>query len=410
MSARAASRLAWTTCGLALALTAFSLLLLYYNWLRPGTHLFDYRIEDTVIAVDCSIIGALISSRRPDNLIGWIFCGIGLLIGVDHLSAEYAIYSLQTAPGSLPDGEALAWVRSWIWIIYNGFFVFLGLFFPDGRLPGSRWRWFAWLTVALVLAGVILVALAPGPVDGLGTIQNPIGIGALGFVGERNAVILFNVVTFGLAIAAAVSLFVRLRHARGVEREQLKWFVYAAAMASVGAFSTYVVSPAVDVWWFSYALLMAGIVGLPVAVGAAILRYRLYDIDAIINRTIVYTILTASLALAYVVCIVTLQMLVNWLTGEPSQLVIVASTLGIAALFNPLRRRIQTFIDRRFYREKYDAARALAMFSARLRDEVALDPLSEDLLSVVRETMHPEHVSLWLRMPRSEDRNEDVDR
>ena len=395
--ARAAARIAWSMWGVSLALTALGLFFLALNTSHPDVHVFDYWVEVTVLAVTFSTVGAVITSRRPENPIGWLFCATGVLVGVDHLSAQYAIYALLAAPGTLPGGEALAWIRSWIWVPHFGLVVFLGLLFPDGRLPASRWRPFAWFSSAAFLAGTISVALSPGPVDGLGPIRNPLGI-----AGEKSLVGLVEWLMLALALVAAASLFGRLRSAEGEERQQLKWFVYAAAMFAMGTTLTYAVSEAMGVWWVrwvGFAVLMVGLVGLPTAVGIAILKYHLYDIDHLINRTLVYGALTVMLALVYVSGIVLLQGVFRALTGQESQLAVVASTLLIATLFSPLRRRIQSFIDRRFYRRTYDARKMLEAFAARLRDETDLEALSGELVATVRETMQPARVSLWLREP-----------
>src|SRR5918993_4496591 len=205
---------------------------------------------------------------------------------------------------------------------------------------------------------------------------------------------------FALIFVASASLVWRLYHARGVERQQIKWVAYAGALGGGASLPTYTILEAVDLRWLhmvGYVPALVGIVGVPTAVGIAITRYRLYDIDILINRTLVYGTLTALLVALYLVGIVVLQRLFVFLTGQQSTLAVVASTLLIAALFNPLRRSIQSFIDRSFYRRQYDAGKTLERFSARLRDETDLDALSDDLVDVVRETMQPSHASLWLR-------------
>jgi hypothetical protein len=398
MSTRAATWLAWSICALSLTLTAFSLLLLVLNWFHPGGRVYDYWYDATAITVTFSIVGALISSHRPEHSIGWLFCAIGFLVGVDHFCAEYATYALLAQPDSLPAGEAAAWILSWVWVVAGGVGVFLVLLFPDGRLPSSRWRPLAWLNAAVLLLGAIVVAFSPGSIEGVGPIRNPLGIDA--FHSAGGAVDLVEVLQAIVALVAAISPFVRLRRAGFEERQQIKWFAYAATILIVGALLTSLVPEVLDVrwiWWIGLALYIAGIVGLPMAVGIAILRYHLFDIDLLINRTLVYSSLTALLAGIYFGGIVLLQWLFVVLTGGGSTLAVVASTLAIAALFNPLRSRIQSFINRRFYRRKYDAAKTLQAFSAKLRDETDLDALSEDLVNAVKETMQPEHVSLWLR-------------
>jgi hypothetical protein len=398
MSTQTASKLAWALCVLSLALTALSLLLLVLNLSHPNTHIYAPWLDNTVNTVFFSTVGALVASRRPENPVGWLLCLYGLVISISYSCAEYAIYALLAEPNSLPAGEAMAWIVSWVLPIIIGLSAFLYLLFPTGRLPSRRWRWVAWLTGVLVLAGVISSAFSSGALMGvLGPIRNPLGVE--GFTSIYTA-LLYIIYTVALG-AVVLSVFMRLRHALGVERQQIKWFAYAAAGSVIAGGVAYLIPIVVDTpLWFErmgFALNIAFIPAIPIAIGIAILRYRLYDIDIIINRTLVYGSLTATLVALYFVGIVVLQRVFVFLTGEQSTLAVVASTLLIAALFNPLRRRIQSFIDRRFYRRKYDAAKTLQGFSAQLRDETDLEALSDDLVGVVRETMQPAHVSLWLR-------------
>jgi hypothetical protein len=396
MSHRAAIWLAWSLCVLSLALTALSLLLLMWSWSYPNVHVFDYWVENTMVAVVFSTVGAVVASRRPDHPVGWLFCVIGLVGGIRHLGAEYATYSLLVSHGSLPGGAVAGWVSSWMWVLHVGLMVFLGLLFPNGLLPTPRWRPFAWFVVVAILAGTAALALSPGPLSGLGPIQNPLDIEGVGRV-----VALAHALVWALVLVAAASLLLRLRRAKGVERQQIKWLAFAGAVAAIGGPLTYVGGPEVmSMWWVQrvgLALIVIGFAGVPIAMSIAILKYRLYDIDILINRTLVYGSLTATLVALYFGSIVLLQGVFRAFTGQESQIAIVVSTLVIAALFNPLRRRIQGFIDRRFYRRKYDAAKTLEAFSAKLRDETDLDALSDDLVGAVRETMQPAHVSLWLR-------------
>jgi hypothetical protein len=312
-----------------------------------------------------------------------------------HFSGEYAIYALLTIPDSLPAGEAVAWFFTWLWAPALGLVVFLGLLFPTGRLPSRRWRPFAWISVLITILSTVLSVFAPGPILGLGSIRNPLGI-----EGFPNLYEPLQSLMLVLVLVGSASMLGRLRRARGVERQQIKWPAYTVVMAASGSVLTYTISETIGGRWLELAgfvIFIAALVGFPTSIGIAIVRYRLYDIDRIINRTLVYGALTATLVGVYVGTIVVLQGLVRALTGQESQLAIVASTLAVAALFNPLRRRIQGFIDRRFYRRKYDAAKTLEAFSAKLRDETDLDVLKDDLVGVVRETMQPAYVSLWLR-------------
>ena len=274
--------------------------------------------------------------------------------------------------------------------------VFLLLLFPTGRLPSPRWRPVLWAAVAGIVLFTIAAWLSPMSLDlRLTSVANPLGLkleSALRLVEAFYLVLPLLIVTSGTAV------IVRFRGSRGEERQQLKWFAYAVAVMTL-----------MFAGWFS--LVLAGLApegrlvyalplfGLPVAVGIAILRHRLYDIDVVINRTLVYGSLTFTLAATYVICVVALQQVFRVLTGGESQLAVVASTLAIAALFGPLRRRVQSFIDRRFYRGRYDAARTLEVFSAKLRDETDLDQLNTELLAVVRDTVQPASAGLWLRSP-----------
>jgi hypothetical protein len=259
----------------------------------------------------------------------------------------------------------------------------------------------------VIAYGTVLAAYSPGPIDAIGgAVDNPLGMEALRGVGTNSAVGPVESVLYVLGIVAAASLFGRMRRARGVERQQIKWFTYATVVLVGGAVLDFTVSEATGVKWLGeigFALTMVGLAGLPMAMGIAVLRYRLYNIDRIINRTLVYGSLTAMLVALYFGGIVVLQRGFVLLTGEKSTLAVVASTLLIAALFTPLRRAIQSFIDRRFYRSKYDARETLEAFSAQLRNETDLNALSEDLVGVVRETMQPAHISLWLGSDTSRD-------
>jgi uncharacterized membrane protein YhdT len=390
--------LAWALCVLSLALTALSLLLFILNLSYPNTHLYKPWLDNTLTAVFYPTVGAIVASRRPENPVGWLLCLYGLVISISYFCAEYAIYALLAEPNSLPAAEVLVWIVSWMLSIIVGLPALLYLLFPTGRLPSRRWRWVAWLIAALVLAGVITSAFSSGALMGvLGPIRNPLGIE--GFTGVYKALLYF---ISPVALSAVVlSVFMRLRRAAGVERQQIKWFAYAAAASVMATSLAYLVPGVIDTpLWFErmgFALNIAFIPAIPIAIGIAILRYRLYDIDRIINRTLVYGALSATLVALYFGGIVMLQRVFVLLTGQQSTLAVVASTLLIAALFTPLRRLIQGFIDRRFYRSKYDARKTLEAFSAHLRNETELDALSDDLVGVVRETMQPAHVSLWLR-------------
>jgi hypothetical protein len=363
---------------------------------------FDLHGEDPVEGVVLfagfgmfAVVGALLVAKRPGNPIGWILC-VSSLVVVIAAGETYAAYVMTTS--GRPDWLAVAgaWANSWYWFVFIAFaFILLPLYFPDGRLPSRRWLPVAGIagigTLIVVVLGMLGDTLRGQNVGY--RIENPIGIEGLAPVEQLP---LFGVLSVPLVVGcvgAVASVVVRFRRSRGVERQQMKWFLYAAAPIVTFPATEYlpgIVSDLIFAWL---------LIGLPAAIGIAVLRYRLYDIDVVINRTLVYGSLTLTLALLYVGSVVFLQYASRALIGGESQLVIVASTLVIAALFNPLRRRIQATIDRRFYRRKYDARKTLDDFSIRLRDETDLEQLNTDLLSVVRETMQPAHASLWLRSP-----------
>jgi len=251
----------------------------------------------------------------------------------------------------------MAWIASWLWVAHIGLFVFLALLFPDGRPPSPRWRPFAWLVGAVAVVGTVAAAYSPGPVRGLGSLRNPSGVG--GIPDLSGAV---EVLVFVLALAASVSLVARLHGARGLERQQIRWFAYAAAVAAVGAIVYYVISGALGSWWLhwevGFVATMVGLLGLPVALGVAVLRYRLHDVGLIINLTLVYGILTALLAGMFEVTVVALQHVLLLLAhAEDSQLAYFATALLMAALFEPLRRRIDALVEHRFFRGSRQADR-----------------------------------------------------
>jgi hypothetical protein len=393
MNPRIPTLLAWSVWTFSVTFSVAGLVLLLLN--GNIEHLLEESLGvDAAVGVAFPTVGAVIASRQPGNTVGWIFCLIGLSGGAGVFFAEYSIHALVTSPGSLPAGMAAAWIGTWIWVPSVALTAtFLLLLFPYGRLLSPRWRAVAWMAAGTTAVGIAVIAvtpweaLQPGVPD-----ENPFGIEAF-----RAVLLVLGLTALGLwfvsALLSLFSLFVRFYRSRGVERQQLKWFVYAGALTIV-TFLPGLGTPLADV---TAVLQLLFVPLLPLAAGVAILRYRLYDIDLIINRTLVYGALTALLVAAYVGSIVVLQGLLRALTGQESQLAIVASTLAVAALFNPLRRRIQSFIDRRFYRKKYDARKTLEAFSVKLRDETDLDALNSELVRVVQETMQPAHVSLWMR-------------
>jgi hypothetical protein len=344
-----------------------------------------------------STVGALIAARYPKNAVGWL-----LLVGplgpyLTGVVDSYATYALITHPGALPAGALMAWLGTWVGNLGFGLLlIFTPLVFPNGRLLSRRWRAVVWIGV---LAEVVqfTYALRPGPI-GTFPIDNPFGL--QGAASTFALIEQFGEVPLLLAIVSAwVSLLLRFRRASGEERQQLKWLGYAGLLvivvSIVGTFAGTLFT--IPEMVLNLAFLFV-VTAFPLSIGIAILKYRLYDIDIIIRRTLVYSSLTLILALVYVGCIVASRAFVAPLTGG-SELAIVGSTLAIAALFTPLRRRIQNTIDKRFYRRKYDAAKVLAAFGATVRDETNLETLTAEMLKVVDETMRPEFVGLWLREP-----------
>jgi hypothetical protein len=339
------------------------------------------------------IMGALIVAHQPSNAVGWIFSTIGLLAATGGLAQEYAEYAYITQPGSLPGAILAVWYSLWWW--YPTLFlvlVFTLFLFPTGRLLSRRWRPAFWLAATTTAAFTMLAALSPGlTLDENHAVRNPVGIGWVEDV-EKGAVGAGLFVLLSLSVVAALaSLVLRFRRSRGEERQQLKWFTYAGALLlfnPLGSFLPRNLSAAV------FGLLIAF---LPVAAGIAILRYRLYDIDRIINRTLVYGLLTATLGAVYAGVVLGLGQLSGGIGTTPSSWAVAGATLTAAALFQPARRRIQQVVDRRFNRRKYNAAKTIQVFSTRLRDQVDLGTLSTELVAVVDQTMEPTRVSLWLR-------------
>ncbi len=413
ISSRLAARLAWSLWALAMSFVALGL---YFHVLAGATPQGNTPVLNDIgpllLAAELAIpsVGALVARRRPGNPLGWILLAAGLSMTLGDFADSYAVYGLLVRPGSLLGAGVMAWLSEWTrGPTILGAFALAFLLFPEGRPLSPRWRPIVWLAAAITpLVG--LVALEPGPLSDYPLVTNPFGIdGAAG----RAIAILSNAAFFLLLLTlllAAVSLILRFRRARGDERQQLKWFASGGAFVALA----FLVAPII---WFTpglndtplWPILFAlAIVAISLSAGVAILKYRLYDIDLIIRRTLVYSVLSGLLLFVYFGSVVVLQTILRAITplggapsgaaGQQSQVVVVVSTLGIAALFNPLRRRIQDLIDRAFYRRKYDAALVLAAFRASARDEVELGPLVEQLLQAADETVRPEHVSLWLKL------------
>jgi hypothetical protein len=402
MSTRATSWLAWTLAGLSVAMflaSAVLYVLVPSSQEGPSTSgaLSELLIFVTFLAFP--IVGALIASRHPKNPVGWICLAIGLF--------WMLIFLGDSIPGSGPYPVTIDALTQAIWIPPVGLLgIYLILLFPDGKLPSRRWRPLAWLSGVVMVLASLGITFSPGPLEGHPGVRNPFGLeGAPSWVVTAGIVILLMLPL--CMLASALSLVLRYRRSKGEEREQIKWIAFAASVVVIVYLIAMVGSLFFPLGWGSagtplwLGLLqqaaLASFTAVPIAVGFAVLKYRLYDIDIVINRTLVYGTLTITLVALYFGGIVMLQRMFVLLTGQQSTLAVVASTLAIAALFVPLRRRVQGFVDRRFYRRKYDARKTLEAFSAKLRDETDLEALNNDLVGVVRETMQPAHVSLWLR-------------
>ena len=396
---RRAAWLAWSLAALSVALLVGGIALSRAASSTAPDLQFGGETDDSSAVIDLvtlltfSLVGAIIASRHPRNTIGWLFCSVGVTIGLNSFAGDYTEYWLASGFGMRSLGETAAWFSSWLWILLVSSPIFVLLLFPDGRPPSPRWRPVAWCATLGITGFSLSLALGAGPLEDFPQIVNPYSVDSpiVGIVGSAA-----GVVASGSMVASAVSLIVRLRRAEGEQRQQVKWLAYGGAMV-VG---TILVGGVITIWSVNVSIMVMNValLGLPVFTGIAIVKHRLYDIDIVINRTLVYGTLSVTLAALYLGGVAATQAVLGAITNqEQTQLAIVASTLVIAALFNPLRQRIQAFIDRSFYRRKYDVAKTLEGFSMKLRDDTDLEALRGDLVGVVRETMQPAHVSLWLR-------------
>jgi hypothetical protein len=403
MGERRAAVIAWSAFGLTVAFGIWSIV---FGILDHGTHIPEVggdviRAHEAfgfaIMTVAFAGLGALLASRRPRNPIGWILVISPTFLGYTEFARDWYLHTQYADPGSLPEAAYLAWAANWGWVIgFVPLLTLLLLLFPDGRPPSRRWRPVAWLGGAALTLLVVGYALAPGRLEDYPRVENPLGVGS----GDGSVFEVFMFAGFPLfalaAIGSMASLVVRFRRSHGVERQQLKWMAAAAALVVVSwllsAFFDQVLAIDISI------LILLSLLALPAAATVSVLRYRLYDLDLVVNRTLVYGALTATLAASYLGLVLLFQAALDPLTQE-SDLAIAASTLGVAALFRPARARIQALVDRRFYRRRYDRARTVEEFGVRVRDEVELDSLSEALRGVTRETMQPAHVSLWLRAP-----------
>jgi hypothetical protein len=409
VSERRASLVAWSLFGLSAALLLAGVVLAVVdphsggpaNPSSAGPTLDDVVVGEAVPfavfeAVIFSVLagtGAIVAARRPHNPMGWLVGVAALCLAVLMLSDALYWHAAFGDPGPHDTAEVALWVENWAWIpALVALFSLVPLLFPTGAPPSPRWRFVGWVAVTTGIVTLLATAFSPGPLQNTEWVTNPLGLGGLGL---RTLAQASFVIWLASALAAVVSLVVRFRRSRGIERQQLKW-VTAAGCLLVASFPvsgllTDGVSEAAG-----WACLLFALLGLAVALSVALLRFRLYDIDVVINRTLVYGALSATLAGAYLGTVLVFQLVLSGVT-KGSGLAVAGSTLAVAALFRPARAGIQRAVNRRFYRRKYDAAQTLDRFGEQLRDEVDLGSLTGELRSVVTETMQPAHVSVWLR-------------
>ena len=379
-------RMAWALCAFTLIVLAAGTWLGIVNGATAGD------LSWLLFVAACALVGGLISARRPTLVIGWLFALSAISFALMQFTGEYALYGLVTNPGSLPAARASVWPQSWLPLPgIVSVAVFLPLTFPNGHALSARWRKVIRILVAICGVLVVLYAVRPERLSEVNhgpAFPNPLGLSALRpVVGPLGALILLFLVV-GISLSAAC-LIQRYRRSSLDERLQIKWLMLAITVLPI-------VTLVENVYATAYVLAVPTLVALPVSVAIAVLRHNLYDIDLIIRRTLIYGVLTVFLGTLYLLTVIILQSAARAVTGETSDLAIAVATLAAAALFSPLRRQIQTVIDRYFYRRKYDAARILADFQSALRDEVDLHQLQQRVLSVVQETVQPEALSLWL--------------
>jgi hypothetical protein len=379
-----------------LVVAAAGLALLIWDWSTPvpkGS--FGVRGFSGLWAVGFGSMGALLTWRRPGHLVGWIFAAAGLVAAVQFATFEYALAAIVGHRG-LPGGEYVGWVQLWIWVPLIALItVYLFLLFPDGRLPGPGWRLVSWLAGGFVVLEVAGDALTRGTVASLPVVRNPFGVSPawvpLAAIGSGLVGLL------GCVVLAAWSLFSRSRRGPSVERLQIKWLAYSGCLVALTLVSSTIVSEILPLsagiaGRLIEGAMMIAVLSMPVAVAVAILKYRLYDIDRIISRTLAYAIVTALLVGLYA----GLVLLATQVLQVHGSVAVAAATLAAAAVFNPLRRRVQLAVDRRFNRARYDAEQTIAAFAGRLKDIVDLDSVRADLVAVVDQALEPAHVSMWI--------------
>lgn len=403
MTERRSLYISLTILGVTATLTAGLIILLWLTrntgW-QPslGDASNDFKVSDLLQGLPAAAIGAVIIWKRPGNRLGWIAAAAGISFVAVDFAYQYAVYTLAANPGAFPGGQVAAWLNNWIWAPAPAALPFLFLLFPDGAPRSRRWRPAVWAAAVAYASLLITPMFLPSPSNIPSAVDNPFHVNGLV---ARVLMSVYNVtfpVIVALILIGGVSLVWRFHRSTGDERLQIKWVAFSGGIAAL----IYVADQATNLLGSAGHLEILGdltsisLFCLEAVIGIAILKYHLYDIDLIIRRTLVYGSLMATLAAVYVGCILLLQYLLSPITGQ-SDLAVAVSTLAVAALFQPLRHRIQPLVDRHFYRQKYDAELALAHFSLASRDEVDLEHLSAALVHVIGETLQPEHVSVWLR-------------
>ncbi len=393
-----AAALAMTAPRLALLLTAASaavatgaVVSLALSWGAPLPDSWGFRGSSIIHSIGFTAVGAIVALRRPANAIGWLLLGAGFVAALGAFALEYGVYAIVGRAIALPGGVFGAWLGSWTWVLYvEGVIAFVGLLFPDGRLLSARWRLVGWVAILSVVVTTAAVAFKSGPLQLAAYMDNPFTPLPSSLVDTLG--VIANAAILPVAGCATWSLVLRFHRSTGTERAQIKWLAFSVFPIGAASFASAVL-PADKLLQVLVVFLQLSV---PIAVGIAVLRYRLYDINVLINRTLVYGTLSAMLIAVYVATVILLGAAIRPFTSG-SELSVAVSTLATLALVQPLRRRIQEAVDRRFYRTRYDAARTLDDLSDRLRDKVDLDSVRADLVSAVLETMQPAHASVWLR-------------
>jgi hypothetical protein len=390
---RWARRSAWLLSVTTLVVTAIGLALLVWDWSTPvPSGSFGVRGFSGLWAVGFGLVGALLTRRRPGHPVGWIFAAAGMLAAADFASFEYALATV-VGHRDLPAGGYVGWLQLWIWVPFVALItVYLPLLFPAGRLPGPGWRPVSWAAAGCGVIAVTGLAITPGVVVNLRALQNPFGVHPAAV--SNTAIVVGLAGLLGCVVLAVWSLLVRARRGTSVERQQIKWLAYAGCLVAATLVPSTILSLSTGTdARIAEGALMIAIVTVPAAVAVAMLKYRLYEIDRIISRTLAYVVVTGLMAGVYA----GLVLLATRVLGVTTPPAVAAATLAAAALFNPLRHRVQRVVDRRFNRARYDADKTVAAFASRLQDAVDLDAVQADLVGVVQHALEPAHISVWIQ-------------